>query len=620
MTTPAVCLVSASQQNVFFGELLGAIGDALSARGIAVEHASDHFPELRDDLVYVVVPHEFLPLVDEAAHPAQAQIRRTIALCTEQPGTQWFELGASFAERSGACLDINQLGTDALRRRGVPARYLPLGYIPAWDRWHADETEDRPVDVVVMAGATPRRLQALARCGPVLARHRTALHLAESWVPHTADSVQFLAGEDKWELLRRSKVLLNIHRDELGYLEWQRVIEAMVNGAVVLTEHSLGFAPLVPGEHFQSASYETLDVALEAVLLDPELQHLTRQRAYALLREGRPLEETIAVLADCAAVLAAQPVSSSAVRGRATVPLPRPARGPDPEYVRLREHQTELSTLRMAVKELLLQQRELRAGLRELREGAAPPDAHTIARYGPPRARPPRVSVLLTVYNYAGVVETAVASVGASDFTDYELVVVDDASSDGSDAAIREALERRPWIPATVATRTRNRGLPHGRNLAAQLARGELLFILDADNCVYPHALGRLVEALDEAPSAQFAYGIIEQFGPTGPGELMSFLPWDPRRLRYGNFIDAMAMLRRSALLEAGGYTTDTRLHGWEDFALWCAFADRGWSGVRVPEIVARYRTGLHSMISVTNIDGSAAWSTLVDRYRSLTA
>ena len=69
-----------------------------------------------------------------------------------------------------------------------------------------------------------------------------------------------------------------------------------------------------------------------------------------------------------------------------------------------------------------------------------------------------------------------------------------------------------------------------------------------------------------------------------------------------------MAMMRRSALLEVGGYVTDPRLYGWEDFALWCAFADRGWGAVRVAEILARYRLALHSMISVTNIDTSVVW------------
>jgi glycosyltransferase involved in cell wall biosynthesis len=173
---------------------------------------------------------------------------------------------------------------------------------------------------------------------------------------------------------------------------------------------------------------------------------------------------------------------------------------------------------------------------------------------------------------------------------------------------------------ATLVTRARNGGLAAARNLGVELAEGELVFILDADNEIYPRALGRLVAALDETPPAAFAYGIIEQFDRRGPRSLISYLTWDPERLRYGNFVDAMAMVRRDALLEAGGYTSDPRLYGWEDFALWCAFAARGWEGVRVPEIVARYRLGLHSMISVTNIDASAAWGALLDRFPFLAA
>jgi hypothetical protein len=95
-------------------------------------------------------------------------------------------------------------------------------------------------------------------------------------------------------------------------------------------------------------------------------------------------------------------------------------------------------------------------------------------------------------------------------------------------------------------------------------------------------------------------------------------LGWDARRLRYGNFIGATAMLRRSAVVDAGGYLTDPRIEGWEDFALWCAFADRGLAGVRVPEITARCRLAPDSTVSVTNIDSSAAWTVLLDRFACL--
>ena len=72
-----------------------------------------------------------------------------------------------------------------------------------------------------------------------------------------------------------------------------------------------------------------------------------------------------------------------------------------------------------------------------------------------------------------------------------------------------------------------------------------------------------------------------------------------------------MSVIRRSALLDAGGYTDDIRLHGWEDFDLWCRFAARGLRGLLVPEVLCRYSLSEASMISVTNLDSSEAWALL---------
>jgi glycosyltransferase involved in cell wall biosynthesis len=242
----------------------------------------------------------------------------------------------------------------------------------------------------------------------------------------------------------------------------------------------------------------------------------------------------------------------------------------------------------------------------------------TVTTFGAPPATRPRVSVVLTVYNYASVVAEAIGSVAASDFTDYELVVVDDASSDDSALVIQTTLERMSWVDATLVRCPMNVGLPAARNTGIERARGEFVFILDADNALYPHALGRLTDALDARPSATFAYGICEQFTPQGSSGLLSYLDWDPERLRGGNYIDAMSLIRRSAIEEVGGYTTNPKLFGWEDFALWCTFAERGWWGVHVREILARYRTAPGSMIATTNIDVAIAWQALVERFPTI--
>ena len=607
-----VCIVSASGQNVFFDELLTALDGALSRAGIATGRAVDHFPRLEDGVAYLFVPHEYMPLTMPEAHPSPGQLKRSVALCTEQPGTAWFDNAAAYAAEAACAIDINDEGTRALRSRGIAAETLQLGHVPEWDRWRGDESRERPIDFTFMGGYTPRRGAILASCGPVLAGRRTEIHLFDTSTPHTADSPAFFSGDRKWDHLCASKVILNVHRSPLAYLEWQRVLGAMANGCVVLSEHSLGTDPLVPGEHFVSTSAERVPAVLRALLADDELLAGIRRSAYETLRDELPIDTKIHALVN-ALELASRADIGMSRRGRVQpLPRPRPPQRPVPEPVRLAEARTEIDEVRMALKHVILAQGEIR---RQLRAGGDSPAGDQVELHGHRYRTHPRVSVLLTVYNYADVVGEAISSVAANDHDAFELVVVDDASTDGSLEAVRRALADYPWLPATLIARGSNHGLAAARNLALQHARADYVFILDADNALYPHCLSTLAAVLDEDQDAAFAYGILEVFDAGGPRDLMSWLAWDPYRLRYGNYVDAMAMLRKSAVEESGGYTSDRRLYGWEDFALWCALADRGLRGRAVPAIVARYRASIESMISITNIDGRAAWTALTERY-----
>ncbi|HEV7528634.1 MAG TPA: glycosyltransferase [Solirubrobacteraceae bacterium] len=613
------CLVSASRQNVFFAELLDALAEELAKHGVAVERAVDHFPAPRDGLAYVFVPHELLPFLMPDAHPNEHQLRRSVTICTEQPGTHWFEESAQIAARAARTVDINRMGVSALHELGIEARFLQLGYTPRWDRWHGDPGASRPIDVALLAGATQRRLTAVARCAGQLAGRRTELHLPEALVPHRADSELFISGPRKWSLLAQTKLLLNIHRGELGYFEWQRAVEAIANGCVLLSEHSLGFEPLIPGEHFISVSCDSLDVALEALLENPDRLAQIRMSAYKLLRERHPLSASVAVLAEAIAEAAGRPVSGELGDAHPPLARPKPPQLPPPAW-ELTQGGTDLDAMRRVMAHLPLDQRDLHSSLHQLELGGqGDGGADQIERIGAAPRETPRVSVVLTVSDQAASVRAAIDSVAVSQYTDFELLIVDDASSDGSGNRIRAALARAPWLSATLVTRARRGGLARARNLGIELAVGDLVFNMDARDVPFPHALGRLVQSLDDTPGAAFAYGIVVQAGVDGPSGLTSYLGWDAGMLRYGNFVDAMAMVRRWSVIEVGGYATDTVLSGWEDLALWCAFADRGWRGTRIPEIVACQRLGLE-LPGSQGIDAGAAWSQLLDRFSCLSS
>jgi glycosyltransferase involved in cell wall biosynthesis len=270
------------------------------------------------------------------------------------------------------------------------------------------------------------------------------------------------------------------------------------------------------------------------------------------------------------------------------------------------------------VKELeldLIEARRRVRGLEEtIRRGEPPPELEEVGST-PARAAPaPRVSVICALYNDAGHVDAALASLAAQAYADWELVVADDGSTDGSGEAVEAFMASHPSAPALLVRHPVNRGLPAARNAAISRARGEYVLVLDSDNELYPHCLERLVEALDAAPDAAFAYGILEQFDRSGPVGLSGYFGWEPERLVEGNYIDALALLRRSALEELGGFTEDRRLYGWEDYDLWCRIAERGDRAAHVPEIVARYRLAAGSMISLTNLSIREASEALAER------
>ena len=114
-------------------------------------------------------------------------------------------------------------------------------------------------------------------------------------------------------------------------------------------------------------------------------------------------------------------------------------------------------------------------------------------------------------------------------------------------------------------------------------APAALLF--DVDNLLYPRCLQRCLQVL-ECSQAAFAYPILRIFG-AGSG-LLGTHPFDRERLAQGNYIDTLAVLRRSAWEAIGGFPTVPE--PLEDYVLWLSLVDQGFHGAQVPEILACYR------------------------------
>jgi hypothetical protein len=611
-----LAFVLAPGQNAFFRELAEALRAELEALGVEAGIATGDFPEPRDGLVYVLVPpHEYAEL--RRGDLPTGLLGRTIFVCAEQPESPWFGSNLALTRLGGAVFDINRASVRRMRELGIEAEHLQLGYTPLWDRFDPEAARD--VDILFLASATERRERLLAEWARSLSRHHCQIVVSDNLQPNVATSQSFLAGDDKWSLLARSRVMLNVHRTEEPYFEWQRVLEAIHCGAAVVSEWSTDTDQLVAGEHFLSGRPETLYLLAEELLEDGDRAQGMRTAAYELIRDRLPLRAAAERLADAAQRLDRRPRRRLARLGF------RPPAGPEP---------TLGTVLRPVIDRLEAPTRELLGGVKDARlatlelsrrvgrleyaveAGTEPPpvevDSETAARKA---TAAPAVSVVTALHNHARHVQRALASLVAGGYRDFELIVVDDGSTDASADVVRSWMRRHDSVPTLLLRHVVNRGLPAARNTAIEFARGDLVLVLDSDNELFPHALERLVAALETEPEAAMAYGILQTFDDAGPRGLIGFLGWDPERLRRHNYIDALALIRTSVLREVGGFTTDLRLYGWEDYDLWCKLASRGMRAIHVKEIVGSYRIAAGSMINLTNLSLEGAQAALAERH-----
>ena len=196
----------------------------------------------------------------------------------------------------------------------------------------------------------------------------------------------------------------------------------------------------------------------------------------------------------------------------------------------------------------------------------------------------PLVSVLVTTYNHAPYIEQALDSVAAQEFDDFELIITDDCSQDGSADVIRTWLERT-GMPADLDVHERNVGICAARNRAIARSRGRLLCSLSGDDWYEPDRLARqapFLNAQDEDVAA--VYSDVRVVNPDGSVRLESYLAgllgtrvppegWLFEELHRANFLPAMGvMVRRSAIDAVGGYDEALTFEDWD---MWLRLADR---------------------------------------------
>ncbi len=197
----------------------------------------------------------------------------------------------------------------------------------------------------------------------------------------------------------------------------------------------------------------------------------------------------------------------------------------------------------------------------------------------------PKVSVIIAAYNTERFIQHAVESVLDQTFLDFELIVVDDGSTDNTAAILNGFTDNRMKV-----VQQENAGRYSANNRAMSMARGQYFANLDADDLFLRQKLERQVSYLDENPEIGLVGTLATIVHPkTGKEYLSHYLITDAeiRRniVRVNPFIHSSVMFRREAVEKVGAYSTEAA-YGWlADYEYWIRIM-RYFRVANIPEVL----------------------------------
>jgi glycosyltransferase involved in cell wall biosynthesis len=583
-------------------------------------------------------------------------------LGTEQPKSEWFESNLVVAPYARAMLDIHRSGVIAYRAHGLACFPLPLGYHPLLEQVDVTAKSKRDLDICVLAAMTDRREEYFAANAGFFAARNCHIRFVPIGFAKTEETRSYLPTPERNALLQRAKILLNVHYSELLYFEWHRALIAIANRCCLITETCEGFEPLVPGKHFVMAKVDDLVTCCEYYLNHDEERRAIAETAYNFVRDrfsqkqncsaflrqlttefqhregraGSPLH-AVSNLASNEAGSPAEPLPESLAKdlSRKSVTLffsalredlsnlfrpPHKERVPDG---RISTDPTETARRIASVSDMRRGYIErFEAQTKSRKQGEAILQSIDNSRVD---GSTPAISIIVTLYNYGTYIRECLKSLEDSHTAaipgGIEVVIVNDASTDDSLNQVM-AFQKNSRHPVRIIDKRLNTGLADARNIGLRLARAPYVFIMDADNLVFPRALEELHARIVKDGSAA-VYSMLCRFQSrqSDPEGLLSYFDWDQQMLVEFPYIDAMAMFDREQLIKIGGY--DNELYklgwfGWEDYDLWLRIAGGGLSVSFLPNVLCLYRHHKSAMSNTTNLFERELVAHLVEKHRAL--
>ena len=208
----------------------------------------------------------------------------------------------------------------------------------------------------------------------------------------------------------------------------------------------------------------------------------------------------------------------------------------------------------------------------------------------------PKISVVIPAYNCEASLKESVESVLSQTFQDFEIVIVNDGSTDRTKLVAEELIADYPNYKIRLINQE-NSGQPAiARNRGISEAIGEYILPLDSDDMIISTMLEDCLNLLKNNSSVAIAYTDRQDFGTSN--ELIVASDYNFERLKYANHLSYCALYRKKVWQEVGGYRTNIK--GCEDWDFWIAAGAKGYFGGRIPKPLFKYRrnnTGVYQEV-----------------------
>lgn len=248
------------------------------------------------DIRIFVAPHEFFFLGKGGAWREFVERPNTVLYNVEQMQTQWFCRAFTLLLQAPLILDINFHTAQILQKSAHAAVFFMPGHLqqspytqPVSDISHIelvrgyrfskeiydwrerDSLDDRSIDVLFTGARTPHRDRSLGYLDSIADVCRFVCVYRDAAKPFTAGDPKGAASEANWALSQRAKIVLNLHRDWIGYFEWSRmVLRGIWQGACVVTDRGLPNPVFEAGVHYLEESPRHLGELIKWLLLTEE--------------------------------------------------------------------------------------------------------------------------------------------------------------------------------------------------------------------------------------------------------------------------------------------------------------------------------------------------------------